>query len=353
LLESISPDDPVASRRLFTEVVEPLADSFEPAAVVEYVRLFSELMARVHPDYDAAELRARYERIRRPRECAISGVRRVFVLSRVTLGADVAVTSVLLCAMKRRFPAAQICFVGSKKAWELFEGDPRIHHVAAPYERSGTLAGRLAASRRLETLLAHPESIVVDPDSRLTQLGLAPVCPEERYFFFESRAYPGRGSIGELAARWLSDTFGVAGSRAYLAPALPADPPADVTVSLGVGENPKKRLTDEFERQLLETIAAGGFSILIDKGAGGEESERVERAIDGLANIRTWQGAFARFAAQIMRSRFYVGYDSAGQHVAAASGVSLVTIFAGYPNERFLERWRPTGPGQIEVVTVP
>jgi ADP-heptose:LPS heptosyltransferase len=45
-----------------------------------------------------------------------------------------------------------------------------------------------------------------------------------------------------------------------------------------------------------------------------------------------------------------VGYDSAGQHVAAACGVPLVSVFAGYPCERFLDRWRPWGPGRIEVV---
>ena len=37
----------------------------------------------------------------------------------------------------------------------------------------------------------------------------------------------------------------------------------------------------------------------------------------------------------------YVGYDSAGQHVAAASGTPLISIFAGYPSERMFQRWRP------------
>ena len=33
--------------------------------------------------------------------------------------------------------------------------------------------------------------MVIDPDSRLTQLGLIPVCDDSRYFFFESRAFGG------------------------------------------------------------------------------------------------------------------------------------------------------------------
>jgi ADP-heptose:LPS heptosyltransferase len=39
----------------------------------------------------------------------------------------------------------------------------------------------------------------------------------------------------------------------------------------------------------------------------------------------------------------YVGYDSAGQHVAAACGVPLVSIFAGFPAPRMFHRWRPAG----------
>jgi len=40
-----------------------------------------------------------------------------------------------------------------------------------------------------------------------------------------------------------------------------------------------------------------------------------------------------------------VGYDSAGQHVAAAAGVPLISVFAGFPAPRMFERWRPVGEG--------
>ena len=45
----------------------------------------------------------------------------------------------------------------------------------------------------------------------------------------------------------------------------------------------------------------------------------------------------------IAGASLYVGYDSAGQHVAAACGVPLITIFAGFPCERMYYRWRPSG----------
>ena len=194
---------------------------------------------------------------------------------------------------------------------------------------------------------------MIDPDSRLTQLGLLPVCPEESYYFFESRAYGAdtEESLGALARRWIAETFGVPDARAWIAPAAPPASAADVAVSLGVGENPAKGMPPEFEEHLLGALAGRGLEVIVDSGPGGEEQERVRRAI-GARQDRIWmfQGSFAAFAGIIARSRLYVGYDSAGQHAAAACGVPLVTIFAGPPARAFAARWRPTGPGPIEVI---
>jgi hypothetical protein len=63
-----------------------------------------------------------------------------------------------------------------------------------------------------------------------------------------------------------------------------------------------------------------------------------------------WDGSFAGFAAHIQRSRLYVGYDSAGGHVAAACGIPIIVIFAGAVCDRMYQRWRPTGEGKIEVI---
>jgi hypothetical protein len=35
---------------------------------------------------------------------------------------------------------------------------------------------------------------------------------------------------------------------------------------------------------------------------------------------------------------------SAGQRIAAACGVPLIGVFAGFPAPRMFERWRPVGP---------
>jgi ADP-heptose:LPS heptosyltransferase len=338
---------------LFGILVEGLADRFEPRLCDMYARLFAQAVAQVAENVDPVRLLARYERVRRPRP--ISGEpHRVFVLSRVTLGADVAVTSVLLAAAKQRFPRAEIVFVGPRKNYELFAGDPRLRHAEMPYRRGG-LRQRLAVWAPLEALLAAPDSVVIDPDSRLTQLGLLPVCPEAGYHLFESRGYGGETdrALPDLAAAWAEQTFGVPQAKPYISicsagprghPLVAGDFAPHTAISLGVGENPAKRIPDPFEERLLALLSAGGATLVIDKGAGGEEAARVERAV-GRSGVKAafWEGSFAGFAAIIAASRLYVGYDSAGQHVAAACGVPLIGIFAGFPAPRMFYRWRPTG----------
>ena len=293
-----------------------------------YARLFSELIGQ-------PELAARYETIRRPRLCQQNPAK-VFVLSRVTLGADVAVTSVMLDAAKNRFPQAEIYYVGARKGWELFAADPRIHHRDASYGRSALLADRLAAK---PADLDEHESIVIDPDSRLTQLGLLPVCQDANYYFFDSRAYGGTASqsLTELAVAWCAQTFETP-AKAFIAPLPSGLEPAAITVSLGVGENPSKRLPDPFEHQLLARLPA---QTLIDEGGSPEEAQRVLASLK--PGQRTFNGAFARFAAAIRESNFYVGYDSAGGHVASVCGVPQVSIFAGAANPRMAQRWKTRG----------
>ncbi len=336
---------------LFGILVEGLADRFEPALCDTYARLFSQAVAQVAENVNPASLVARYQRVRRPRPISFEP-HGVFVLSRVTLGADVAVTSVLLAAAKQRFPCADIVFVGPRKNYELFAGDPRLRHADIAYRRGG-LRQRLAVWDTLKALLAAPDSVVIDPDSRLTQLGLLPVCSEDRYHLFESRGYGGETdrTLPELAAAWAQETFGVPDAKPYVAlerGGPRGHPGLDTAVSLGVGENPAKRIADPFEERLLALLAGPegtpGAALAIDKGAGGEEAARVERAVQRSGvQAAFWEGSFAGFAAIIIASRLYVGYDSAGQHVAAACGVPLVSIFAGFPAPRMFQRWRPTG----------
>ena len=336
---------------LFRIVVERLGDLFEPNLCRVYADLFSEVIARKIPSLHAEHLAARYDRVRRPRvlDRKPDAIRNVFVLSRVTLGADVAITSVILDAAKERFPNAEIYFVGPPKSWELFAADRRLQHVPIAYGRSGTIDDRLSVWPQLRQTVSVPNSIVIDPDSRLTQLGLLPICPEEDYYFFESRSYGGTSDepLSRLATRWVAETFGVEDAKPYIRTGLEA-PEVATAVSFGVGDNPAKRLPEDFEAELLKQLPR---PVLLDKGAGGEEAERAERVASRAGDgISLFDGSFAGFAAHIERSRLYVGYDSAGGHAAAACGVPLISIFAGFASERTFERWRPTGCGKIWII---
>jgi hypothetical protein len=343
-----------ASRVFFRSVVEKICDLFDPDATRAYAELFAHVIAQVLPGYSSHALLERYSRIRQTRPYR-GEPRRVCVLSRVTLGADVVVASMMLQAAKLRFPRAEIFFVGPAKNAELFEADARIQPMTISYSRSAALLDRLRASEATREILAGEDTLVIDPDSRLTQLGIMPVADEDRYLFFESRAY-GRTSsqpLSVLTADWIEQTLAICGVRPYLSPRELPTKPADITVSLGVGENIEKLAGDELERQAVEQLVALGRSVLIDAGAGGEETQRVEHLVRVLGsphNLHLHHGTFASFAGHITRSRLYFGYDSAGQHVAAASAVPMVTVFAGYACERTFERWYPTGPGPIHVV---
>ncbi len=337
-----------ATRALFQVVIEPLGDLFEPSLCEMYAKLFAHVISQALPEYDAGDLLLRYRRVRQMRRFPGGEVRRVFVLSRVTLGADVAVTSLALAAAKQRFPDAEISLVGPAKNAELFAADPRISPVALKYGRASLLRERLLAAAELQVAVEEPGAIVIDPDSRLTQLGLLPICDDARYFFFESRSFGGETdeTLSQLTSQWLAEVFSIDPPRPFVAP-IPQAPIADITVSWGVGDNDIKRIADPFEYEMLSALLRQNRPVLLDCGAGGAEADRAQALVGQLgapSNLHLHQGAYAPFASHILQSKLYVGYDSAGQHVAAAGEVPLISVFAGFACRRMFDRWRPTGP---------
>jgi Glycosyltransferase family 9 (heptosyltransferase) len=336
-----------ATRALFGIVIERLGDLFEPSLCEVYASLFVHVISRVLPEYKPEDLLLRYRRVRQVRRFPGGEVQRVFVLSRVTLGADVAVTSVVLAAAKQRFPDAEICFVGPAKNSEMFAGDSRILPIAVAYGRASLLRDRMLAAAELQVATDELSSIVIDPDSRLTQLGLIPICDDSRYYFFESRAFGGEtdATLSQLTGQWLQEVFDVELPQPYVAPPQ-QQRIADITVSWGVGENDNKRLDDQFEYSVLLRLLRQDKPILLDRGAGGSEAARANALVERLGspqNLHLHDGSYASFASHILQSNLYVGYDSAGQHVAASVNVPLISLFTGFACERMFARWRPTG----------
>lgn len=322
----------------FRVIVESLADSFDPAEVAAYEEL---MQAWIEPP---------------PAVKAVipNQVDTVYVLSRVTLGADVKIVSPILDAMMTRFPDARVVLVSTRKSAELFAKDRRVEYLNADYPRSGPVSARVEFARQLQRQVESLNSIVIDPDSRMTQLGLIPVCAPERYFHFATRTSTGDENLSYLTTQWLRQRFGVTG-EAWIAaePVRITDERPRTAISFGVGENESKRIAGDFEARVIELLARKYSTIWIDRGVGGEEARRVTDAVaaSGAAEqVRFWEGSFAGFASVISQCDFYAGYDSAGQHVAAACKVPLVTFFRGAASARFRQRWSPSGSGPIHVI---
>lgn len=429
LCDLATADDPLVAaqglRGIFPFLVERLSDAFRPEYCTLYDRAFAQIVqyCRALPacrELDAGlrrfglttedDLLARKARQKARREkldlADAARVRKVLIPSRVTIGADVAVTSVFLDGLKDAMPSAEMVLLAPPVTRELFAGDPsaRVHEVH--YQRDEGLAERLntwlevlAATNAEIAGLGPDEYLVADPDSRLTQLGLLPlVADQSRDWFFESRSYPGEGSISRLAAGWLADHFHLSREPHPFIAMSEADRAAGqeliaalrrggadlvVSVHFGVGDNPNKRLPNPFETRLLSALLADGATVVLAKGIGAEEVTRAERHIAKLraagwrvaevnrqnlvvseaelmerlsaepalgVDVLTFEGRLGLFCALVAASDEYIGYDSAGQHIAAALGVPTIDIFADSNTPLAAKRWRPFGPGLVRVV---
>src|SRR5262249_12066919 len=130
-------------------------------------------------------------------------------------------------------------------------------------------------------------------------------------------------------------------------------------VSLGVGGNQNKRVSEEYEIETVNRLIKDS-TLILDKGATGEEREQIDRVVVEIdershanaiavekieADTVTWDGSLGAFAGLIAAGDRYVGYDSAGQHIAAALRIPTLTIFVNTSSPTFAARWRPYGSG--------
>ncbi len=362
-----------AARALIRVVVEELSDRFDPALTDAYCEIFTKAISHTLPAFSDRFLRQRYQGLCESPVRPLGNLKAgtpsdIFVLSRITLGADIAVSSVFLKAFSTRFPEANLWFAGPAKNYSLFAGMPRIRHWPIEYPRGGTLAERFAVADSLHGAFDDGNTWLVDPDSRISQLGLLPIAPLTSTFYFESRASAPESdaSLSALASAWCSQHLGleeVLPALAVVADDLSTIPPLGhvesshpICVSLGVGNNETKRLSADFEWKLLRALASTGRPLWIDAGAGGEEAAAVQNAIEKAQlperNTTVLNGSFAAFCVAMRQSALYVGYDSAGQHAAAAMGIPAITLFKGFANERMFLRWQPRGPAQSQVIRV-
>jgi ADP-heptose:LPS heptosyltransferase len=406
----------IASSSIFGIVIERLCDDFAPKQAQTYNTVMCDITTFVRNlssgnSLDKAldnfrllsrdALNERVESMRLLPETPVSApnLKKVIILSRVTIGADVAITSVISQRVAEKFPAASISIMGNPKLEQVFseKSGVAIHNIA--YARRGTLLQRFLAwldlirEINLELEGLEPaQYLVLDPDSRLTQLGVLPVVLDASYRFFNSRGrddYPSDGSMSHLTNIWLDRLFG---KTEFTYPTIwPLDSwfttaailrsriisptsPKLISINFGVGGNDSKRVPGDFETELiLALLLDPEISIVLDLGFGDEENLRTRDILRAVADqgyltqsiqfdeaekvankcrVIGIESSISQVAAIIANCDEFIGYDSACQHIAAASGIRTFTVFAGSNNKKFIQRWRACGKNISETVIV-
>lgn len=402
-----------ATKALFGGIVEPLNDGFTPAGRhVSNAVMAGVLWRLIRERNDYEQLARRFglvhersliERLEQLRDDArpllTHTPQRILVLSRVTIGADVLITSIALQRLRQRFPAAELLLAGNPRLEALFGGMPGVRVVPQHYVRRGSLASRLESWPSLVALVDRERpDLVVGPDSRLDQLGLLPIVDDpDRYLLWEN-LIPNPGpscGLAQLYDRWLVRRLGLPATPACVptialhssAQALAASVKdvlgsrPRVAVKFDHGGNPDKALPSEAEALLLRTLRGKGWAILLDRGFGAEEFAASERCTEQLgcevfdlleaefrlvdnrdgvrpdlaedADVVRFEGSIGGWAAALSTCGLALSYDSAGQHLAAAGGVPLVAIMTGHHHDRFPIAWQPHGNGWIRTIIVP
>jgi hypothetical protein len=408
----------VASSSLFGAIIEGLCDDFEELQTKAYNRVMSRIInfCRKIPQGESIDAKLNsfgfdseekiFQRIERLRHATIkrrdfSKAKKFIVLSRVTIGADVAVTSVIIQRLIQLYPNAEIVIIGDSKLKSLFGGNKKLKFRELAYSRRGGLVERILTWHDVldivtdeAKMFALGECILIDSDSRLSQLGVLPIVRDDDYLFFKSRGGSGdwaeKLSMAELVNKWADNVFG-GGYFSYPTLWLP-----DLTmekgrhivnklrnshckrlvfVNFGVGGNPRKRIDGEFETMmLLRLLEMDGTVIILDKGFGQDELERYEAIMEKLkkSGVHTHDVKFnsehipdvvngtiigisaeiGEAASLISASDLYIGYDSACQHIAAAAKLKTITIFAGTNNTKFVRRWRAFGLAKSDLIHV-
>jgi len=317
---------------LFGGVIETLADTFtvDDRKALEQVlarvitRVRSLPQARVFDErlsrwglVDERALVRRVDRISTTGDLPSvqpSDVSKVFVLSRVTLGADILLNTLVIQRVALAFPNAEIVFVGDpKNGWLLIGDIERARVVPARYGRREALADRVlnwlsllgVIDAQTSDLSPGMEWLVVDLDSRLLQSGLLPVMPPTteatRYHFWRGTVSPGSWqgtSQAEDLIEWLDRRLGPTEAGREVRPRVCLSA-ADhdfaetcrrawrlderscvVSMNLGVGGNEAKRVGDGspaaslFERELILRLLSDGATVIADAGHGDAELRR-------------------------------------------------------------------------------
>ena len=207
---------------IIKKIIEPLKDSFlldKNKLCVKIISFLIQSESENHPNLInflrkkgfgdskplAEDLENRYNNIicksKKLNNIEKEKIKKVFLLSRATLGAEFLISSMIVRKVLREVPNSKIIFIDSMDYANKFFIHPRIENISS-FVKAGKKKdlkfNRNNISwidRLMYPLLIHEfinknikglsddEWIVIDPDSRLSQTGILPICAEKNYFF--------------------------------------------------------------------------------------------------------------------------------------------------------------------------
>ncbi len=406
------------TRALFHGIIEPLCDDFSEKGVQVCNQVLTHILDVVrqradgdqlhqllnqHGFKDSSGILQRYEKIKKPVTLSTDRrllTKKIIILSRVTAGADIAITSVIVHRLRQSFPLARIVLIGPTHLVTLFPELDNIEVLPMIYKNDGGLFDKMTSWPTLHKLIQQetsgdkPDSVLLfDPDTRMTQLGLLPLVDDLSTYYFPSRSWQPRtgvpGNLSILTNQWLNIILEEAeesppylvlhneghGYNAFCQKLKSQGCNCVIMINFGVGNNHKKKIAGTFEERLLFALLHEPRTIVIlDSGRGKEEGKQIEHLLQraqqqGIntdfldeeqitrANIKfnngllAFNGSLDALGKMICASDCFIGYDSSGQHLAAATGTSAIILFAGAPSQRFIEHWSPDS-NKIRTITI-
>ncbi len=323
-------------------------------------------------------------------------IKKVILLSRNTIGSEAYINGIIIHRLLKNLKNAEIVFIDTSNTGKHIFNNPRIKlidkftnskgdEISLSWDRQEiSILDRFEYTAKLSEFiefetkdLKKGEFIVFDADTRLSQTGAMPICPEESHYFIDTVLDENEPEIdkienfGILCNKYLNGIFNeneMTYPSIFLSEEdkdcarefrknLPKDKPI---ILLHFGSGLKfKTLSPEFEKKLALSTFDFGIPLIVKPPIEWEE-KKVEELINFLnengkkenKDFYTFKGPLSTFVSLIGEMDLCIGYDSQCQHMAAALEIPFITLFTGHINKIFLKRWTPISKNFSRIIEV-
>jgi heptosyltransferase III len=286
---------------------------------------------------------------------------RILVIATRQIG-DVLLTTPLIRAARQRWPQAQLDVLGFAGTLGMLAGNPDVTRlIETPARLGGSGFRRLAA----QLWRCYDLALVTQPGDRAHLLGWiaarrrSGLIPEngssdwwkKALLTHAVRIAGDRGAVHvvqeklQLLAPWADPAAGAARVVPPAAAPLPADIEAQLAPGAVALHVPSmweyKQWPLAHWREVAAKLLAEGRQVVLTGGPGARDRECIAQIADLAAPPRLLNLAgrldFRQLTGLFTRCALYIGPDTSVSHLAAATGIPVVTVF-GPTNPM---RWRP------------